>query len=138
MKVFYPVVFTATNDEKDTYLISIPDLEGMTEGHGLEDAINMARDYVGCALYSKSDDAFPASSRIKDIDLANTVFYNNGETFCSIVDVDIEAYRRKMERKSIRRNVSIPLWLDRAAKKANINVSRVLQEALIDKLDIHQ
>ncbi len=138
MKVFYPVVFTATNDAKDTYLISIPDLEGMTEGHGLEDAINMARDYVGCALYNKVDDEFPISSKITDINLEKTVFYNKGETFCSIVDLDIDSYRRKMEQKSIRRNVSIPLWLDKAAKKANINVSRVLQEALIEKLDIHQ
>ena len=38
MGVAYPVIFTATKDEKDTYLVYIPDIDGMTEGHGLFEA----------------------------------------------------------------------------------------------------
>ena len=50
MTVIYPVIFTRTNDETDTYLVSIPDIQGMTEGHGLADAISMAKDYIGNIL----------------------------------------------------------------------------------------
>jgi len=30
--LIYPVIFTETKDEKDTVLVFIPDLNGMTEG----------------------------------------------------------------------------------------------------------
>ena len=43
-------------------------------------------------------------------------------------------YRRRHENKSVRRNVTLPNWLDIKAEKAHINVSEVLQEALKEKL----
>ena len=36
MKQVYPVIFTQLNDEKDTVLIEVPDLEIITEGFGIE------------------------------------------------------------------------------------------------------
>lgn len=35
MKQVYPVIFTQLNDEKDTVLIEVPDLEILTEGFGM-------------------------------------------------------------------------------------------------------
>lgn len=40
-------MFTQTNDEKDTILIEVPDLEIITEGYEIADAIKMARDAIG-------------------------------------------------------------------------------------------
>ena len=34
MTMVYPVIITQTNDEKNTCLVEIPDLNGMTEGYG--------------------------------------------------------------------------------------------------------
>ena len=62
MSIIYPVVFTATHDEKNTYLVYIPDFNGMTEGYGLKDAVNMARDYIGFTLYDKTDEQIPEPS----------------------------------------------------------------------------
>ena len=138
MKVFYPVIFTATHDKKDTFLISIPDIGGMTEGRGIEDAFAMARDYIGCRLYEKEADEIPPASAPKDIDIDKSEFAGLGDSFISIVDLDLGEYRRKMSKKSVRRNVSIPLWLDRAAKEAHLNVSRILQEAIIEKLGLKE
>ena len=42
MKQVYPVIFTQLNDEKDTVLIEVPDLEILTEGFGMADAVEMA------------------------------------------------------------------------------------------------
>lgn len=136
MTLMYPVIFTATHDDKDTYLVYIPDIDGMTEGYGLEDAYHMARDYMGCTFYDKEDALIPKASSITDIDVSKGTFSNAGESFVSIVDFDLDAYRRKMNKKSVRRNVSIPEWLNKAADDAHINVSRVLQDALIKKLNI--
>ena len=43
MKQVYPVIFTQLNDKKDTVLINVPDMNILTEGFGLPDAIEMAR-----------------------------------------------------------------------------------------------
>ncbi len=134
MAVIFPAIFTATHDKKDTYLVYIPDINGMTEGHGLEDAVNMARDYIGCTFYDKSDDSIPTASDIADIDISKGEFAGKGDSFVSLVDTDLDAYRQKMDNKPVRRNVSLPNWLNKKANEAHINVSRVLQDALIDKL----
>ena len=47
MKQVYPVIFTSLNDEKDTVLIEVPDLDILTEGYGMADAVEMARDAIG-------------------------------------------------------------------------------------------
>lgn len=138
MSIIYPVIFTATHDEQDTYLIYIPDINGMTEGYGLEDAYHMARDYMGCSFYDKSNDDLPKPSNIQDIDVTKGEFADAGESFVTLVDFDLDAYRRKMNKKAVRRNVSIPEWLNTAADEAHLNVSRILQEALMDKLGVTQ
>ena len=134
MTIAYPVIFTKTNDKKDTYLIYIPDLDGATEGHGIADAIRMARDYIGCVLYDKAEDDQPVPSSVMDIDVSESEFCDAGESFVSVVDIDIDEYRRKLDNKPVRRNVSLPNWLNKKANEAHINVSRVLQEALMQKL----
>ena len=40
--------------------------------------------------------------------------------------------------KTVRRNVSLPSWLNKEAEDAGLNVSKALQEVLIDKLQIEQ
>lgn len=137
MSIIYPVIFTATHDSKNTYLVYIHDLNGgVTEGYGLSDAIKMARDYIGNALYDKEDSNIPKAS--EKIDISQSVYYNDfpkDDFVISYVDVDIDAFRKSLNTKAVRRNVSIPAWLDKKAAEANINVSRVLQEALIEKLN---
>ena len=61
---------------------------------------------------------------------------NEGNTFVSLVDIDSGEYRRKVDTKTVRRNVTLPSWLNYEAEHANINVSRVLQEALISALGL--
>ena len=134
MVMTYPVIFTKTGDKKDTYLVYIPDFDGATEGFGIADAIHMARDYIGCALYSKDEKLYPAPSSISDVDVTKGEFYDSGESILSLVDVDMEEYRRKLDNKPVRRNVSLPNWLNKRANEEHINVSRVLQEALMDRL----
>ena len=134
MTIVFPVIFTSKNDEKDTYLVEIPDIHGLTEGYGMADAINMARDYIGCHCYEMDDSEIPKASKLSDIDISKGEFANAGESVVSLVDIDIDAYRRKMDNKSIRRNVSIPNWMNQAVEREHINVSRVLQEALMERL----
>ena len=135
MKKMYPVIFTQA---EDVFLIEVPDLEIFTEGTDIENAIDMARDAISITIVSKEDnnEIIPEPTDIKNIDISKGEFYNLGKSFVSIVDTDIIEYRRKVDTKPVRRNVSLPSWLNYEVNEAGINVSRVLQEALIEKLNI--
>lgn len=137
MKAAYPVIFTET---KDTILIEVPDLEILSEGTDFINAIEMARDAIGVTGISMEDrgEKIPEPSNIKDIDVLNGTFAEEGKGIISMVDVDFIVYRRKNDNKAIRRNVTLPNWLNQEAEAAHINVSRVLQEALMSKLGVYR
>lgn len=136
MKSVYPVIFTMTNDEKNTVLIEVPDLEIVSEGYGMADAIYMARDAIGLHGITQEDLglAIEEPSDIKNIDLSKSTFAGVGESCVSLVDIDFDEYRKQVDNKMVRKNVTIPSWLNKAAEREKINVSKVLQEALMEKV----
>lgn len=136
MKIVYPVIFTESKDEKDLILVDIPDIEGMTEGHGIADAIEMAKDYIGNMLLDKTDSEIPAPSKISDIDVSKGRFSDEGNSFVSLVDVDLDYFRRMQKTRTVRRNITLPEWLDNMAAKAKINVSAIAQAALKERLGV--
>ena len=138
MKSVYPVIFTPLNDEKDTILIEVPDLQILTEGFGMADAVDMARDAIGLKGIDYEDNGreLPQPSLMSDIDVTKGTFAEDGKSCLSLVDIDFMEYRRKVDNKTVRRNVTLPNWLNQEADKAHINVSRVLQEALMTKLGV--
>ena len=72
----------------------------------------------------------------KEINASQGTFAQEGESLVSMVDVDFAEYRRRMDNKTVRRNVTLPNWLNQEAEKAHINVSQVLREALMMKLGV--
>lgn len=135
MKKVYPVIFTQS---EGAVLIEVPDLEILTEGKDMADAIEMARDAIGVTGISMEDngETIPEASGITDIKPKNGTFAEEGKGFVSMVDIDFATYRRKVDNKTVRRNVTLPNWLNQEAEKAHINVSKVLQEALMTKLGV--
>ena len=134
MNVFYPVFFTRLKDKKDTYLIEIPDLNAVSEGFGMEDAYKMARDLIGSTLMEIADELIPAATEVNSIDNSASQFASKGETFVTIIDLDLTMYRRKYDKRCIRRNVSLPVWMNDAANEEGLNVSKILQEALLKRI----
>ena len=97
-----------------------------------------ARDAIGANGITLQDlgREIPVPSDISDIDIKNGPFDNTGISHVSFVDIDFDEYRRKVDNKTVRRNVTLPNWLNQEAEKSHINVSRVLQEALMVKLGV--
>lgn len=135
MKKVYPVIFTQT---ETTVLVEVPDMGILTEGTDLENAIEMARDAIGLKGIATQDEGgeLPEASRLEDIDASKGTFAEDGKSILSLVDIDFAVYRRKMDNKTVRRNVTLPNWLNQEAEAANINVSKVLQDALMQKLNV--
>ena len=136
MKAVYPVIFT--EDKNGEYLVEVPDMGILTEGKDLGDAMFMARDAIGLAgiVAEDKNEVIPKPSKIEDIKLEEGEFSDEGKSIVALVDVDFTEYRRKNDNKTVRRNVTLPNWLDHAATEAGLNVSRVLREALAEKLHV--
>jgi post-segregation antitoxin (ccd killing protein) len=58
------------------------------------------------------------------------------QQFVNVVSVDVEAYAAQHFSKAVKRTVSIPQWLNNRAVAAKLNVSKVLQNALMKELHI--
>ncbi len=138
MKQVYPVFIA---EYKKEYLVYVPDMDIYTEGKTMADAIEMARDAIGLKGIDYEDDTrmLPSpSSRENALAIAksNTDIFDYSMGILTLVDVNFTEYRRRIDNKAVRRNVTLPNWLNMEAEKAQINVSRVLQEALINVLGL--
>ena len=49
------------------------------------------------------------------------VDFSNGTL--TYIDVNFDEYRRKIDTRTVRKNVSLPFWLNYEAEKAGVNVS---------------
>ena len=138
MKNVYPVIFTITNDIKDTILIQVPDFDILSEGYGMINAIEMARDAIGLTGITMEDmgKEIPKATNVHEINLTKAEFKDAGQSIISMVDIDFTVYRRRLDTKAVRRNVTLPKWLNQEAERAGINVSKVLQEALMSVLNL--
>ena len=138
MKQAYPV-FIAEHEE--AFLVYVPDMDIYTEGASFVDAMEMARDAIGLKGIDFEDDGkelpFPSTQGEairKAKEDADIFDYSTG--LLTYVDVDFSEYRRRNENKTVRRNVTLPNWLNIEAEKAHINESKVLQDALKEKLQV--
>ncbi|MBP8967941.1 MAG: type II toxin-antitoxin system HicB family antitoxin [Lachnospiraceae bacterium] len=122
------------------FLVYVPDLDIYTEGKSLTDAIEMARDAIGLKGITLEDDGVdvppPSSPEValrKAQNEADDIFdYSTG--LLTFVDVNFTEYRLKHDNKMVRRNVTLPCWMNYQAEKAHLNVSKVLQDALEKQL----
>lgn len=137
MRNVYPVFFTKTDD---CILVEVPDFDILTEGKDMNAAIDMARDAIELKCVSMEDakEVIPNPSDLNMLNVENGTFAAEGETLISFVDIDSTEYRKKIDTKTVRRNVALPSWLNYEADKAGVNVSRILQEALIGTLKLER
>ena len=138
MKQVYP---TLSAEHGGDFLVYVPDMEIYTEGKDMADAIEMARDAIGLKGIDMEDDGIKIplpSGREQAIAKAreDADIFDYSAGVLTLVDIDFSEYRRRMDNKTVRRNVTLPNWLNVEAEKAHINVSRVLQEALMTKLGV--
>lgn len=128
-KYAYPAVFTKEDDGK--YSVVFRDLEGCyTCGDNIEHAIEMAEDVLALVLYGYEVDGreIPEPSDLQDIKV-------NSNEFVNYVKCDTLEYRKMYNNKSVRKNVTLPEWLNEEAEAMKLNFSQVLQEALMQKVE---
>ncbi len=126
MKLIYPAIFKPFSDQSGGYVVEFPDLPGcVTEGKDLEQAIEMGIDAASGWILGELEDGeqIPRASNYSEIAVENGCMVN-------MLLLDIDSYEEKYGEKAVRKNLTIPAWLNTFAEKNNINFSKLLQETL--------
>lgn len=122
MECVYPALFCANDD--GSYTITYPDLPGcLSEGKSLENAVYMAQTALSQWIKYLADKKL----EIPNPSIIQSIKVQNGE-FVSLIRAEIK------DEHAVKRTVSIPKWMDDKAIESKLSLSRVLQDALREKL----
>ena len=120
----YPAIFHSNED--GSYTIAYPDLPGcISEGKSLGNAIYMAQSALTQWIEYLTDkkQPIPLASDFENIKITQ-------EEFLNLIRIDIK------DSHAVKRTVSIPKWMDDKVIESGLSLSRVLQDALKEKLNV--
>ena len=122
MEYVYPAIFHRNKDE--SYTITYPDLPGcISEGKTLGNAMYMAQSaltqWIGYLVDKKQ--------KIPSASLAQKIKTSSGD-FVNLICAEVR------DSKAVKRTVSIPKWMDDKVIQSGLSLSRVLQDALGERL----
>ena len=128
MKQVYPVILHP--EPEGGFSVSVPDLNIGTQGETIAECIDMARDAIGLWGICEQDEGrvIPEPSGLMPE-------HEEGD-LVTLVDIDFDAYRRAHDMRTIRKNVTIPSYLNDLAERAGVNFSQVLQDGLKQRLGV--
>lgn len=129
MTQVYPIILTLTDDG---YVVTVPDFNINTQGKDYAEAMFMARDAI-CLTGMVMEDQ---GMEIPTPSALSAVRPENDSDVVALVDVDFAAYRRKEEMRTVKKNCTIPSWLNYAAEEAGLNFSSLLADAIRQKLNL--
>lgn len=129
MNYIYPAVFYPEDDGR--FSVVFPDLNDLaTYGDSLADAFVMAQEACGQYLFTSLRDGDP----IPDATPLASVPKDDDAALVNLICVNLDEYARAYDDKAVKKTLSIPAWLNTACENYGINYSKVLRDALIDKL----
>lgn len=120
----YPAIFHPNDD--GSFSITFPDLPGcITEGKSLGNAMYMAQSALTQWIEYLVDkkQSIPTASNFDSLEISQGEFTN-------LVRADIK------DSRAVKRTVSIPKWMDDKVIESGLSLSRVLQDALKERLHV--
>lgn len=126
MTSIYPAIF----HNEDGYWVEFPDLEGCNScGDTLAETMENAQEALGLYLASLSEHKqdIPKPSDIREIQVGDS-------DILSFVCTDVSKYFK--DTRAVKKTLSIPAWLATEADEQNLSLSKVLQEALLQRFSV--
>jgi len=135
-KYVFPAIFEPDR-EVGGYCVYFPDFDDVsthavaTQGDDFKHAMEMAEDALCLTLYDmeKQGVEIPAASNPSDIAAKPGDIVN-------LVACDTKFYKQYFEGKSVKVNVTLPLWLKEEGEKKHVNFSQILQNGVKEYLQI--
>lgn len=146
MFVTYPAIFCK---EGSQYSVFFPGFDGATCGDTKEDAFRMAVDWLGINLmdYFLKGQELPKPCNIEEVNIRDYLEFADTEeekdelesvSFTTLIGFDLAQYVKDTQKTTVRKNVTIPSWLNEMGKNYNLNFSNLLQEAIKRELEIEE
>lgn len=142
MFISYPAIFFKNKDEAG-FTVFFPDLQGcVTGGEDENESMHMAQDVLGAYLYEYfvTGKVFPKASLVSEIDLRvdddDKDYLTEIGSFVSLVGLDIADYVKQVDKKTVKKTLTIPSYLNEMGKSMHINFSQVLTDALKSEFDL--
>lgn len=130
-QLLYPVVITEVTDDSGHYFTAdSPNIPGMhTDGDTLKEVVHNTMDAVATMLDGVSEVPIPQDPRTWILESTQFVTY---------INIDMSAWQlekeRALKKRSVRRTITVPQYLDDLARARKVNVSRIATEALKNAL----
>ena len=119
-------------EENGGYGIEFPDLPGCFSCcDDLSEAEKMASEAASLHVYGLENDHEPVPAPSSSFPPETTA-----GRIVMLVTIYPEAYCLKRDNERVKTTITLPAWLKRIAEEENINFSRLLETALLDKLKI--
>ena len=103
--------------------------------------MRMAEDACGLYLFTalRDGEPLPTPSSLSEINPAAILKDFEMESaadsaFVNMILVDMTEYARRHSDKAVKKTLSIPMWLNTLCEEKSINFSKVLQDALLAKV----
>ena len=127
MKLIYPACFYKS-EEDGSYAVTVPDLPGcVSGGNTLAEAILMATDAASGWVLDELEDGKAAPNASVPADV-----HPDPGGFVSLLVLDMASYAEAHGNKAVRKNLTIPAWMNTFAESHNINFSQVLRNSLAE------
>jgi hypothetical protein len=126
----YPVIFDFSND--DVIEVKIPNFSDNISFIEIDDdKIAAAQDILSMGIieYEDKNLKLPEPLKVEEIKLLD-------KQQLIFVNVWLPYYRAKIKINYVKKNLTIPAWLDQLAKQRNVNYSALLVKALKEELRI--
>ena len=131
MKLIYPAIFYPF-ENGNGYTVEVPDLPGcVSEGDTLADAILMGTDAASGWILDELEDGndLPTASSISDMQPDDGGIVN-------LLVLDMDAYAEKYGSKAVRKNITIPAYMDTYLENHGMSLSKVVQDAILSLIHI--
>ena len=125
MKLVYPIKIAAS-DDTGYHFVYIPDFDGYTQGSDMFECLEMAKDYITNCIVSGMN--IPKPTPLDEVNTLDDEYIYT--TLVPIDTVKILDSRSKM----VRKNITIPEWLNDEAERQGVNFSQTLRDALLSQL----
>lgn len=140
----YPAIFYKEDD--GGFSVIFPDINGgtATQGDDLKDALAMAIDCLAVCIHGMNIDGeeIPEPTDLNNIteniiaDILDDPQYDKSRVFVNIISVNVAEYAEKHFNKAVKKTVTIPQWMADMAEAKKLKLSKILQDAIKEKLQI--
>ena len=124
MKLIYPA-YVIRNEDKEGFIVTVPDIDCMTEAETLSEAITLSIETASDVLMKELESGNPVP-RPTPIEHLQSV----PEGFITMLMLDINAYADKIGASVVKKSLSVPRWLNSFAESHKIDYSELVQKVL--------